>query len=538
MKKSSSQLAISRAIKSGPVPKIRDIDNLPIEKLTRGERIVRFAHDYLVVPEGMKVGEPLRLEPFQIAFILAVFDNPAITRRAIMSIARRNGKTFLVAVILLAYIVGPEAIENSTLASAAQSRDQAGLVFSLMSKMLMLSSKLEGRYRVVHSSKRIVGLRKNVEYAALSSDAKTGHGKSLAVILIDEAGQIRGSSSDYVDMLISSQGSYSNPLLLTISTQAADDQDLLSTWIDDSIRSGDKKIICHLYEAKEDVDLMDESEWYFANPGLGVFRSIEDMRQQAESAKRIPAQQAGFRNLLLNQRISTESLWLAATIWKENSGEPDMQVFRDKGVSIGLDLSRINDLCCAVISAMDDDGNIHVKCYTFSPLDGIRERAAKDRNPYALWMEQGHIYAPPGKTLDYDMIAQYLKIEFDKEEIPVNAIYFDRWAAREFFAACDRVGFANYATREEIGQGFQSIAPRITAMETALLQGRIRHGGNQPILNLGASSAIVVADPTNNRKLDKSKSSNKIDGIMAMLMSVYPHIAQVDEIVDVDSWIV
>lgn len=529
---------IKTAIKCGPIPKIRDIDNLPYEELTRGEAIVRFAHDLLVVPEGLKTGQPLRLEPFQIAFILAVFDNPHQTRRAIMSIARRNGKTFLVAVILLAYILGPEAILNATYSSSAQSRDQAALVFNLMNKMLMMSPGLNGLYRVVPSSKRIVGLSKNTEYVALSSDAKTGHGKSLAVVLLDEAGQIRGPSSDYVDMLISSQGSYKAPLMLTISTQAADNNDLLSTWIDDAIINQDVRTVCHLYEVPEDVDMMDESKWIYANPGLGVFRSLEDMRQQAESAERIPAQQAGFRNLLLNQRISLESIWLAPSIWKENGAAYDMEVFREKGVSIGLDLSRINDLCCAVISAMDDDGEVHVRCYTFSPLYGIVERANRDRNPYPLWVEQGHIYAPPGKTLDYDMVAGWLKIELERENISVNGIYFDRWAAKEFFAACDRVGFAQNATREEVGQGFQSISPRVTAMETALLQGRIRHGGNQPVLNLGASSAIVVADPGNNRKLDKSRSANKIDGIMAMLMSVYPHIAQVENVVDVDSWIV
>lgn len=506
--------------------------------LTRGQKVISFIEKYCLTPEGSRVGEPIVLEEFQKKFILEVYDNPHGTRRAILSLARKNGKSSLIACLLLIHIVGCEAVQNSQILSGSNSRDQSALIFALAEKMLNLQPKFEGLYRTVHSSKKIIGLRKNVEFKATAADGTRIHGNSPVLLLLDEMGQVKGPSSPYIEAMTTSQGAHANPLLIMLSTQAASDADFFSLQIDDAIRSGDPHTVCHLYAADEDCDLMDQSQWRKANPALGLFRSQKDLEEQIKQAARIPSMEASVRNLLLNQRVAIESLFLSPQIWKENGAPYDMQVFRDKGVSIGLDLSRVNDLCAAVISAIDDDGQVHVKCYTFSPLDGLEDRAARDRVPYDLWTKQGHIYAPPGKTLDYDMVAGYLKIELEKEGIDVNAIYFDRWAAREFFAACDRVGFATYAIREEVGQGFQSISPRITAMETALLQGRIRHGGDQPVLNLGASSAIVVADPSNNRKLDKTKASNKIDGLVAMLMSVYPHIAQVDQVVDVDSWIV
>ncbi len=78
----------------------------------------------------------MRLDEFQEAFILAVYDNPAQTRLAILSVGRKNGKSALIAALDLAHIVGPEAVQNSQIISGARSRDQAALVFKLAQKMV------------------------------------------------------------------------------------------------------------------------------------------------------------------------------------------------------------------------------------------------------------------------------------------------------------------------------------------------------------------------------------------------------------------
>lgn len=541
MKKSTTDKTIARAIKSGHIPKLRKWRDLENAKLTQGEKVCRFIETHVVVPEGELVGQNISLLPFQEAFIQAIFDGDVRARKAILSVGRKAGKTTTISCLLIAFMFMKDLIAPmSRINSAALSRDQSALVFNYMSKSLQQSKSLAGLFRIVHSGKRIVALKTGIEFQALAADAGRAMGLSPAVLVGDEWGAVVGTTGgkyDFIQSLLTAQGAHKNPLAILISTQAPGDADYLSIEIDDSIRNPSRDVVCHLYTADPELALDDPKAWEQACPAIGSFRSTEDVRFQADKALRLPSDQASFENLILNRRVSLDSLWLAGQVWKDNAKPYDMQVFRDKGVSIGLDLSKINDLCCAVISAMDDDGEIHVKCHSFSPLNGIEDRSARDRVPYALWFKQGHIYAPPGKTLDYDMVASYLKRELEKEGIDVNAIYFDRYAADVFFAACDRVGFANYAIREEVGQGFISISPRITAMETALLQGRIRHGGDQPVLNLGASSAIVISDGVN-RKLDKKMASNKIDGLVAMLMSVYPHIAQTNPVTDIDAWIV
>jgi phage terminase large subunit-like protein len=534
MRKKKLDPVILRAIRSGPIPVLRNIDKLAIGSLTRGERMVRFAHEFLVVPEGLKVGQPLRLDPFQIAFLLAVFDNPEVTRRAIMSIARRNGKTFLVAVILLGFILGPEAIPNSTLASAAMSRDQASLVFNLMSKMLMLSPKLDGLYKVIPSSKRIVGLRKNVEYSALASDAKTGHGKSLAVVLLDEAGQIKGPSSDFVDMLISSQGSYATPLMLTISTQAPEDTDLLSTWIDDATTGADPRTICHVYEVDKNADLLDETTWKFANPGLGVFRSIDDMRQQAKSASRLPSQESGFRNLLLNQRVALVNMAISASLWKDNNAAPDPTLLLTHKVHLGLDLSRRDDLTAAVAALQDDDGFVHLFPFVFSPLDTLEDRARRDRAPYGDWVRSGQMIGVPGKVLDFEWVAGYLR---DKLRVSnIVSVQFDRWGIEDFKRDAESVDFYASGNYVPVGQGYKDMSPRINKFMEMLLQNKIRHGGH-PLLTMAAANAIAVPDHTGAVRLDKSKSTQKIDPLIAAIMAAYGATTE-DRVACVDDWII
>ena len=282
--------------------------------MTRAGRICAFIERYLRAPEGAHVGEPIRLAPFQKQFIEAVYDNPAGTRRALLSVSRKNGKSALIAGLLLAHLVGPEAKLNAQLVSGAMSRDQAALVFNLAAKMVQQSPELAPLVRVVPSGKRLIGLPMNTEFRALAADGRTAHGLSPVLAILDEVGQVRGPQSDFIDAVTTSQGAHAEPLLIAISTQAATDADLLSVWIDDALKSGDPKIVCHLYAAPEGCDLMDESAWRAANPALGIFRSEADLREQMVQAQRIPSMENTARNLLLNMRVSTESPFVSPDV--------------------------------------------------------------------------------------------------------------------------------------------------------------------------------------------------------------------------------
>jgi phage terminase large subunit-like protein len=239
--------------------------------------------------------------------------------------------------------------------------------------------------------------------------------------------------------------------------------------------------------------------------------------------------------LLLNQRVSLESTWIGPTLWKENASDPDYSLLNSKPLHIGLDLSKTDDLTAAVGAIFDDEGFVHVYPWVFTPVATVDARAKRDRAPYVEWIKQGLMVGVPGKTIDYEWVAQFMAQELNSAKI--CSINFDRWRIEELKRISDNVGFGNDANWIEVGQGYQSFSPRLEKVMELLLQGKIKHGGH-PLLNFGAANAIAVADPAGNLKLDKAKSTQKIDMIVAMVMAVYAAFSYEDQAVDVDSWIV
>lgn len=489
--------------------------------MTRGQRVIAFIEEYCKTPEGSQVGKPIVLADFQKKLILDIYDNPHGTRKAYLSIARKNGKTALIAGLLLAHICGPEARKNTQIVSGALSRDQAALVYNLAEKMIRLDPRLAQVTRTVPSGKKIIGLALNTEYKALSADASTAHGLSPALAILDEVGQIKGPTSPFIEAITTSQGAHEAPLLIAISTSAASDADMFSLWCDDAERSNDPHTVCHVYKADENCDILDKKQWKKANPALGIFRSEKDLEEQLRQASRLPALEAAARNLLLNQRVALESLWLAPAEWKKCSGPIDIDVFRNNPVHIGLDLSARNDLTAAVLATADDDGVVYLLPYVFCPSAGIEERSSRDRAPYGQWVKDGYMVAIGGSTMDYDQIFEYLRDTLDDLQINCTTVQYDRWRIEVAKQAAERVGFSQGAEWQEVGQGFRDFSPRCEAFTSLLLSGKLRHGGH-PLLNMASANAIAVKDPAGNTKLDKSKATQRIDPIVAAVMAAFP----------------
>lgn len=511
---------VQKAIKSGYVPKLRDWRNIPISEMTTGEKVCYFIENTIAVPEGELVGKNMKLLEFQEVFIQSIFDGEVRARKAILSVGRKAGKTTVISCLMLAFMFMKDLLKhNSRINSAALSRDQAGLVFTYMSKSLQLSSKLQGLYRIIPSGKRIVALKTGIEYQALAAEAGKAMGLSPAVIVGDEWGQVVGASNPFIDALLTSQGAHKDPLAIIISTQAPSDSDFLSIAIDDAIRSPSKEVVCHLYTSDKDLAIDDEAGWVDACPAIGSFRSFEDVKMQAQQALRLPTAQASFENLILNRRVSMNGLWLAPEIWKANSAQPDMEVFRNYPVSCGIDLSTKHDLTAAVLSAKDGDGFIHILPFTFIPDMGLAEKSVKDRAPYDAWVREGKMIAVNGSTIDYEWVIQFLKVTLEDLEINLSTIEFDRWRISIFKAEADRHGFGQDCVWHEVGQGYQSMSPRCEFFQQMLLQNKIRHG-SQALLNMAAANAIIDMDPAGNMKLAKNRSTQKIDTLVAAVMSV------------------
>ena len=482
--------------------------------MTRAARIIEFIERYCVTPEGTDVGKPLRLAEFQKQFIRDVYDNPAGTRRALLSVSRKNGKSGLVAGLLLAHLVGPEAKQNAQIVSGAMSRDQAALVFSLACKMVQQSPKLAPLVRIIPSGKRLIGLPLNVEYKALAADGKTAHGLSPVLAILDEIGQVRGPQSDFIDAITTSQGAHAEPLLIAISTQAANDADLLSTWIDDAKASQDPRIVCRVYEAPAGCELLDTEAWKAANPALGLFRSEDDLREQLSQAQRMPSMENSARNLLLNQRVSTESPFVSPDVWKACKGCITSATPFDGPVFGALDLSARTDLTALVIVGQVD-GVWHVQPHFWTPSQGLEERARRDRAPYDVWVKQGYLRTTPGATVDYEHVAaDMLEILADMD---VQAVAYDRWRIDLMRKELDKLGAD--LPLIEWGQGFKDMAPALDALEAELLNARIAHGMH-PVLTMCAANAVVTKDPTGARKLDKARATGRIDGMQALAMAM------------------
>lgn len=478
--------------------------------MTRGDKVIAFIERYCLTPEGTHVGKPIKLAPFQKRFIRAIYDGKGV-HTAYLSIARKNGKTALIAGIMLAHLVGPESKLNSQIISGARSREQAGQVYNYASKMVRLSPELSGIVRLIPSSKVMMGLPLNVEYRALSAEGSTAHGLSPILAILDEVGQVRGTQDDFIDAITTAQGAHETALLVAISTQAASDADLFSIWLDDAEQSKDPRIVSHVYAAEKGADVLDKKAWKAANPALGIFRSLDDLAEQAKQAARMPSAENTFRNLCLNQRVSTVSPFISIDVWKSCGGK--VLDFGSAPVWAGLDLSARTDLTALVIIGKIA-GVWHVVPHFWTPEDGLIDRAKRDRAPYDVWARQGYLHTTPGKTVDYEYVAQ--DIGAILENLNVQNISYDRWHIALLQKEFDRAGIT--LPLIEHGQGYKDMSPALGTLEAELLNGRVAHGMH-PVLTMCAANAVVVKDPAGNRKLDKHKATGRIDGMVALAMA-------------------
>ena len=494
--------------------------------MTRGEQVCAFVERFCLVPEGRIVGKPLKLMAFQRKFILDIYDNPKGTSRAYLSVARKNGKSALIAGILLAHIVGPEARQNSQIISGARSRDQAALVFKLAEKMVRLSPRLSKIIRIVPSQKMLIGLTMNVEYKAISAEAGTAHGLSPVLAILDEVGQVRGQQDAFIEAIETAQGAHDDPLLIAISTQAATDGDLFSIWLDDAKNAKDKRIVSHVYTAPENCKVMDREAWKAANPAMGVFRSLTDIEDFAKQAARLPAKENSFRWLYLNQRIEASSPFLNRSEWEANNDEPEIEP--GDICYAGLDLSASRDLTAFVLVFPKGDG-FHVVPQFFLPSDGIRDKAKLDKVPYDTWADQGFLTLIDGPVIIPAVVAQ--AVADAAETYNIQNLAYDRWRINDFKRELESIG-ANIPMAP-FGQGFKDMAPAIDKLERLVAERKLRHGGH-PIMNMCAAGAVAERDPAGNRKLNKAKSSSRIDGMVALAMAL--GVTSVEEVQASSPW--
>ena len=481
--------------------------------------IVEFIHTYCFVPEGPYVGQPLRLLPWQQDWIRSVYDNPRGTRRALLSVARKNGKTALIACLALAHVCGPPAHHrpNSQVYSAAQSRDQAALVFHLASKMVRMNPHLNHACAIKETAKELHCLELGTRYKALSAEATTAYGLHPALVIFDELGQVRGPRSALYEALETATGAQQDPLTIIISTQAPNDNDLLSILIDDALAGHDPRVICRLYTAPLEADSFDVETIKLANPAFDDFMNPVEVLAMAADAQRMPAREAEFRNLVLNQRCDTSAPFVAPNVWKA-CGDPPGSL---EGVPVygGLDLSEVSDLTALVLVGFRD-GKWRVRPTFWLPEEGLAERAVADHIPYDLWRDQGLLEVTPGHTVSYEFVANHMRQLFGRYSI--RKIGFDMWNFRHLKPWLLKAGMSEQFIAEhwvEFGQGVKSMSPALRELEQIVLDRKLAHG-DHPVLSMCMANTTIVRDDAGNRKPSKKRSRGRIDGTIALLMAV------------------
>ena len=488
---------------------------------TRGTRNIRWIEQYCRVPEGKDVGQPLKLRPFQRKIIQRIYNNPQGTRRALVSMGRKNAKTTLAACLLLLHLTGPEAWANAQLNSAAQSRDQAALLFGLAAKMVRLSPDLGAVVTVRDSTKQLYCAELGTLYRALSAEATTAHGLSPVFVVHDELGQVKGPRSALYEALETAVGAQPESLSIVISTQAPTDADLLSVLIDDALKEQDPHTVVVLYTAATALNPFTVQAMRQANPAYGDFLVAAQVKRMAAEAKRMPTQEAAYRNYVLNQRIETAAPFIARRVWAECGAQP-CEDFLGVPVFGGLDLGETSNDLTALVWVAEADGVWQVRPTFWLPEVGLRDKALADRVPYDLWHEQGFVYTTPGKTVDYEYLAAHLFAACGAMD--VQSIAYDRWNFNQFKRSLREAGFpegqveGDAALFEGFGQGYKDMSPALRTLESDLLNGRIAHG-NHPVLTMCAQNGVVQRDAADNRKLIKRHANERIDGMIALIMA-------------------
>lgn len=490
------------------------------------------------------------LRDWQRQFIRDVYephglDGRRSVRRAILSIARKNGKTALIAALVLAHLVGPEQVENGEIYSAANSRDQASQVFKVCAQIVRADPELAQMVKVVDSTKHIACYRNGSFYKAISAEAGGQHGLNPSFVIFDELAQAK--SRELYDVLDTSMGARTEPLFITISTQSNDPEHILSKLIDDGLSNADPSILCHLYAVPEetsDQDIFKEEVWSLANPALGDFRSLEDMRTLAAKAQRMPAEEPKFRNLYLNQRVAPHSSLISRAEWTECAG--DATIADGEPVYLALDLASTDDLAALVVGSANDPTK--VQAFFWKPADWLEEHSRRDfgggNRRYVEWAKTGHLSTTEGRSIDPAAIA--LQIAELCKRYRVLGLAYDRWRIETLRREIDRIELPTHMDGEKgdglrlvpWGQGFRDMAPAIEAFERAIFERKLVHPAN-PVLTWNLANAVAVTDPAGNRKLDKDKARFRIDGAVAltMLMGLKARDRQGEDNFDADDWI-
>ena len=489
--------------------------------LSGSERVLTFFRSFLMHSNGQYRGKPFDPLPFQQDIIRSIFD-PRLAdgrrkvREALLMLPRKCGKTTLSAGLGLYALYDGE--QGGQVVVAANSREQASLLFNAAADAVEQHPILRGRSIVSRSQKRITDRVSRSTFRAIAAESGTAHGLDLTCWIYDELHA--AANDELLNVLRTSVGARSEPLGIVISTAGFDLMSPLGQlyehgkrWLEDS--TIDPHFHASIFEASVSEAWDDPATWHKANPALGAFRSLEEMEIAAQRAQQIPSQQDAFKRLYLNIWTAQESSWLDMNAWDACTSDIADSLLAGQPAFFGLDLSSTIDMT-ALTAIIPLGDRLVVRNWNWLPTEGLIEREKRDRVPYRKWAMEGRLELTPGSAIDLAFISE--RVRAIAEGFETLRISFDRWGSTSVSQQLTEAGLLMVQT----GQGFASLSAPTKALQASILRGELAHNGC-PLLRWQASNCIVQSDAAGNIKpvkQDRFRHRKHIDSIVAAVMAM------------------
>lgn len=437
---------------------------------------------------------------------------------AYIEVPKKCGKSELAAAVAL-YMLCADGEQRAEVYGCAADRDQASLVFDVACDMVRLCPALERRCNIRPSTKSINFEMTNSRYKAVSADVAGKSGINVSALIFDEL-WVQKDRKFFEMMTVGTSDARKNPLHFIITTAGNDTNTICYELHQKALdilegRKRDPTFYPVIYGAALDEDWTDPKVWKKANPSLGITIGIDKVKAACDSAQQNPAEENAFRQLRLNQWVKQAIRWMPMDKWDACAFPVDPEALEGRECYGGLDLSSTTDLSAFVLvfPPSEDDDKYIVLPHFWVPEETLDLRVKRDHVPYDLWLKQGLINVTEGNVIHYAYIEKV--IEQLGERYNIREIGFDRWGAVQMVQNLEGMGF----TVVPFGQGFKDMSPPTKELMKLTLEQRIAHGGH-PVLRWNMDNVFIRTDPAGGIKMDKAKSTEKIDGAVAMVMAL------------------
>ena len=485
----------------------------------KARRVIRFI-ECLKHTKGEFHGKPFKLLPWQEKIIRDVFgtvrdEDPSMRQynQVYIEIGKKNGKSELGAALALNMLINDDEWKAEVY-SCASDRQQAAIVFDVAVDMVRQNPTLSKLIKIIPSTKRMVYQPTGSIYQVLSSEVATKHGLNVSACIFDEL-HTQPTRALYDVMTQGSGDARRQPLWFFLTTAGTDRNSVCWEVHQKALdilegRKHDPRFYPVVYGLPDDADWQDEQNWYKCNPSLGYTITIDKVRDAYHKALETPADENMFRQLRLNQWVKQSIRWMPMDKWDECGGVVDPYQLEGRACYAGLDLSSTSDLTTLVLvfPPRDENESYMVLPFFWLPADTLALRVRRDHVMYDQWERQGFIQTTEGNVVHYGAIEKFI-CELG-ERYNIREIAYDRWNATMMVQALEDDGF----TMIPFGQGFRDMSPPTKELMRIVLEHRLNHGGH-PVLRWNFDNAYA-----GNLKLDKEKSTEKIDGAVALVMAL------------------